>query len=581
MQTPERHLSRRGFLMLGGAATLAAVTGGGLQLVLPGPRDRAFAATRHTIPSDYADRMPADAALMNVNKKTLVKATWSGASGKVLPSPSQPSVDMYLINKGSSSSAHTYTNFLTMEFADIGQIGGRKLNATVTFTSLKIDAHVGSTTTGEDTAGNYTCVALMGPNLIAIGASYTSSDPTYGYGFRGARTTQVRMQVTWADTGKAVELPFFAAISDIDAPSSTGATWYNEGWTADSGFTGDFWTWPSCYLVSSGNTFKSPKTTLTSGNDRWFKAGVIAPLTSNTMTSSFLGGGCTTNLTLYSSYAGLQAPVKTVDERTYATGETLEFTITQKMGCFFEDTMDCYTSLVLEDVLPDGLTFLTASMNDGSGKSLASAGTQTFDKDSRTLRFTFSSSWLSSTANYAGQDLVLTVRCKANEPAKHQATLTNRSTTYFSGYAYQSNQVQVRVIQPCTVTVTKRIKAEDVNWAHGEPTFTFALEGTGHDGKEHAYHATVAFRKKEGESASGEWLEQSTVIKAAAGTYVLSEEPCLRYQVDSVTTNGTVKGKAAELDLVELVHGTATFTNRKTAESGLSDVVSVSNHIGS
>lgn len=575
----EHTLSRRSFLRLGGTALLLAT--GGCAIPLPGPSGMrpAFAATVNTIPKAYAQRMPSDLALMKVNKNTLVKATWKGVTGKVIPSPTQPSVNMYLINKGSSASSHTFTNFLTMNFEGIGSIGGKALNARIVFTKMEIGAHVGKTYTGEDTSGNTTCVALVGPNLIAIGASYISGDPTYGYGFRGPRTTQVSIEVTWADSGNAVGLPFFAAISDIDAPSSTGATWYTEGWSADSGFTDQFWTWPSSYLVVSGNRFSSPKTDLTSGDDRWFKAGVIAPLSGNAMISSFIGGGCTTNLTLYSSYAGLQPPVKSVaQERTYVAGETLEYTVTQKMGCFFEDTMNSYASLVMEDVLPAGLTYESAALSDSKGTNLLEQGTLTYAKATRTLRFSFSSDWLGQVSNYAGQDLILTIRCTVDAPEKLQATLKNKATTYFSGFGYDSNEVTVRVIQPCSVTVTKRILTQDVNWAHGQPTFVFTLAGVDHGGTERTYATTIAFSQDDDQS--GEWMSRSAVINTEPGTYVLSEEPCLRYEVDKVESNGTVKSKTAELDLLELVHGTATFTNRKTGHAGLSDVVSVRNHIG-
>lgn len=576
---PRHSLSRRRFLRLGGAALLLSA---GATLA-PLPRLRAirpaWAATVNTIPTTYADRMPSDLALMSVNKNTLVKATWKGVSGKVLPSPTQPSVNMYLINKGSATASHTFTDFLTMDFEGIGSIGGKQLNARISFTKMVIDAHVGKTYTGEDATGNLTCVALVGPNLIAIGASYIDGDPTYGYGFRGPRTTQVRMEITWADTGNAVGLPFFAAISDIDAPSATGATWYNEGWSADEGFTGQFWIWPSSYLIASGTTFKSPKTQLTSGNDRWFKAGVIAPLSGNAMTSSFIGGGCTTNLTLYSSYSGLQPPVKKVaQERTYLAGETLEYTVTQKMGCFFEDTMDPYASLVIEDVLPPGLTYKGASLTQGNGADLIGQGALSYTEATRTLRFSFSSAWLGNTENYSGQDLILTVRCTVNAPEKLQTILANKATTYFSGFGYDSNEVKVRVIQPCRVTVTKRLLVKDVNWAHGQAVFVFTLAGTDWTGAEQAYRTTIAFDADD--EASGEWLTKSAEIQALPGTYVLSEEPCLRYEVDQVESNGTVKGATAEFDLLELVHGTATFTNKKTDHAGILHVSSVSNHIG-
>lgn len=578
MHQTKTPMSRRRFLALGGAVAITALGAGTLQLVLPELRTPAWAATRKTIPAAYKTRMPSNDALMTLSKKTLSKVTWKGVTGKKVTSSTEPSVDLYVFNKGSATAKCVRTNFLTMEFSNIGTIAGRKLNATVNFDRIEIGARIGSTTTGEDAKGNYTSVVLLGENILSVGATYTSGSTGYGYGFRAARTTKATMQVTWADTGKAVELPFFAAISDIDAPRAGTTDWFTEAWTADAGFTGDFWTWPDCYLVHSGTTFKSPKTELTDGNDRWFKSGVIAPLTGNSMTCTFAGGTCGTNLTLYSSYAGLKPPVKQVEERTYVANETVTFTVTQKMGCFFEDTMDYYTSLVLQDVIPPELDFRKATLHDGDGTDLTQQGSMDFDHETNTLRFEFKKDWLSNVANYRGQDLILTITCRANWPDGLEATATNRATTYFSGYAYESNEVQVRIIAECWVQVTKRIRAADVNWAHGNPTFVFTLSGTDHKGVKRSYSDSVTFQ--ESDKAAGDWLEQETWMNAVPGTYLLTEEPCLRYQVESVTGNGTVKGNGMEFDLLKLVEGSAVFTNAKVCESGLTDVVTVRNRIG-
>ncbi len=52
------------------------------------------------------------------------------------------------------------------------------------------------------------------------------------------------------------------------------------------------------------------------------------------------------------------------------------------------------------------------------------------------------------------------------------------------------------LLETCTVTVKKLIKASDVVWAHGNPSFLFDLVGAEEDGTEHSYAGAVTFKQK-------------------------------------------------------------------------------------
>ena len=76
-------------------------------------------------------------------------------------------------------------------------------------------------------------------------------------------------------------------------------------------------------------------------------------------------------------------------------------------------------------------------------------------------------------------------------------------------------------LETCTVTVRKLIKASDVIWAHGNPTFLFDVAGHEEDGTEHSYAGSVTFTEASTENPDG-MLE---------GTYVFQNVPVGEYKV--------------------------------------------------
>lgn len=127
----------------------------------------------------------------------------------------------------------------------------------------------------------------------------------------------------------------------------------------------------------------------------------------------FTEGNCATQFMPYSAYTMMSNPVKSSDSRDRnVEGDEIDYTITQKIGKFYVDTMTPYSSLVMTDRLPEGLSYQSAAIYDGSGRDITSQGSLSYDESSRTVRFTMGASWLASIDNYSGTDIVLEDRDK-------------------------------------------------------------------------------------------------------------------------------------------------------------------------
>ena len=138
-----------------------------------------------------------------------------------------------------------------------------------------------------------------------------------------------------------------------------------------------------------------------------------------------------------------------------------------------------------------------------------------------------------------------------------------------------------------TLRLTKEIDAEDIVWAHGNPTFTFRVEGTDLLGERHTYYETVEFT--EGMETGGGKIRLTADFRVLAGSYVASETDVIRYRLENIyeVSNGTVSGSTVEFDLggkrdgtdTEGPSGNATFYNVKTTDEGLSHTAFVRNTI--
>ncbi len=119
------------------------------------------------------------------------------------------------------------------------------------------------------------------------------------------------------------------------------------------------------------------------------------------------------------------------------------------------------------------------------------------------------------------------------------------------------------------ITVTKKIREDEIIWAHGNPVFRFRVSGRDVYGTEHTYENYVEFRREGYTVRDGYAYLSCSFENVPSGQYTVSELPSLRYVFENVsgdTDNVEVSGETGVV-LLEGDNSWArlTFTNRKTA----------------
>ena len=372
-----------------------------------------YGATLKTIPSTNLSVAYSNKLLLGYHNYT---ATWSGVSGKMIKG--KYNYDLLCVPIKTKTGSFTYTNFLDLNFTNVGKINGRQLDAKVHFNSMTVGKRNASGERGD----NYFAVCYLADESMWMSSTIAG----IGAGYRAPKTIDITTTMYWHDTGKVVNLPFFQCLSDIDA----GANYFKEAWEAKSGFSGIFYKYSPCFLRFSGNRAATPKATDVGGNDSLWKAGFYAPTTGGTFRGVFTEGNCATQFMPYSAYTMMSNPVKSSDSRDRnVEGDEIDYTITQKIGKFYVDTMTPYSSLVMTDRLPEGLSYQSAAIYDGSGRDITSRGSLSYDESSRTVSFTMGASWLASIDNYSGQTLCLKIKTRVDPVGTPLKTVKNSATT--------------------------------------------------------------------------------------------------------------------------------------------------------
>lgn len=118
------------------------------------------------------------------------------------------------------------------------------------------------------------------------------------------------------------------------------------------------------------------------------------------------------------------------------------------------------------------------------------------------------------------------------------------------------------------ISVVKKIKQQDIVWAHGNPIFRFRITGTDMQGISHVYEDYVEFTE-DNYTLEGDYAVLSCIFKGIPeGTYTISEMQTLRYCFESIsadTSNVLITGQTglATIDRNNLSAG-VTFVNEKT-----------------
>lgn len=91
--------------------------------------------------------------------------------------------------------------------------------------------------------------------------------------------------------------------------------------------------------------------------------------------------------------------------------------------------------------------------------------------------------------------------------------------------------------------IQKKIQADEITWAHGNPTFLFTVTGTDLQGIPHSYHRVVEFTRDQVQenSKDGFVILETVITDIPAGTYQVMEDiPVMRYVLTDVTGSDNV-----------------------------------------
>ncbi len=133
-------------------------------------------------------------------------------------------------------------------------------------------------------------------------------------------------------------------------------------------------------------------------------------------------------------------PVKSVDKTETELGDTLIYTIEQKISERFDDDFH-YSSLVFKDTIDSNLTYNSLKVYNENGADItASAGTVGYNSQTRQLTYTFNSNYLNNMA-YNGQVYKFEINTKVNNNSTSATVTDKASTTINNLHVLESNTV--------------------------------------------------------------------------------------------------------------------------------------------
>ena len=119
------------------------------------------------------------------------------------------------------------------------------------------------------------------------------------------------------------------------------------------------------------------------------------------------------------------------------------------------------------------------------------------------------------------------------------------------------------------IRITKRIRADEIVWANGNPTFLFRAEGKDQSGKLHRYEDFLCFRKGSYTTDGEGYAVLSTVIKnVPAGSYDVKELRVVDYYLTGASadtsnmTIHTVGSPGRDKDPSQVFYGTAQLSEK-------------------
>ncbi len=341
-----------------------------------------------------------------------------------------------------SSSTKTYTDPLTVIYRNAGKINGRSVDI-----KLNVDKLVQTGSTNSNIVncdGEFLC---LWSDLTDV-----SSHKTTGTRYKLTHTTDLSYTIMYADDGSLVELPCFQAVTDLDTFQNVASV--AEGFVPVSGYNTAY-LYPGSLLKQQNGGFFAPSQLETNGSDSYTKTGLYITTNNGKFTGRFYGTNCRTQLLIYNQYrAGmLPKPSLYIDSsHAYEPGEDVQINVKQKIGTLFVDTVTRYTQFGISDDIPQGLSYKSARVLDGSGSDVTDKGTLSYDEASRIVKFEFSNSFIQSQSSYDGSQYTLEITAAADCPEGGSAVITDTARSIISGIEQETNEQSLRVAVPYHVS---------------------------------------------------------------------------------------------------------------------------------
>ena len=171
---------------------------------------------------------------------------------------------------------------------------------------------------------------------------------------------------------------------------------------------------------------------------------------------------------------------------------------------------------------------------------------------------------------------------RATFEIQHGAEDINILEEDFQDTVLEAENTLVRL--PCgEITVTKKIREQDIIWAHGNPVFRFEISGTDQKGMFHRYEDYVEFQDRNYERQGGYAILSYTFHGIPLGNYSIHEKETLRYSFQGIiaeTSNVEITGREAKVFLDRENRAAAvTFLNQKIRYDGYSHTDVIRNTI--
>lgn len=368
-----------------------------------------------------------------------------------------------LVKMNNYQSSETIEGTLcTLKFTNAGAIGGRSVDVTVTLSDAELGpfnyGKNGGSPTSENASGWRPIAFVNQWNNLWIGNG--KAGDLGNYDFKGTINVDTTITITWSGTNDQINLPYFYKFMDIDAGSIDSD--YLEAVSLKNGFTdkSQFFAYSDTHLYDSGWTFytRDRDDGVQNNDTASFRYGGFYALASGESKIRWHEGRCATVMQIFSAYTNIPTPTKSVDKSTARPSETVNYTVSQTMNTFTVDTMTTYTSWTMTDKIPEGLTYKSATVKYNGSTLGNDAGSLSYDSNSRTVKWTFNSSWLNNESNYTGGTVTMDIQTTADKITdKSNKVVSNSAKSTISGIDYTTNTVTT-TIYPTKLNLYKYYK---------------------------------------------------------------------------------------------------------------------------